>query len=700
MLRKDQRRRGKNRLSGARAMPLYLVIRSEKRLTSTTHSLPYLGAFSATSFISFYGHSLSPTLSCLSSLIYDGSLSLVSLIWFGYHSNFLCHLLLLSVAMSVLLLCGACNVPCGTVRAYKNHLRSNQHRANVGQSLQGYPCPGCHKLYSRSSEVKRHLDHDKCSGPRSQPIVETSHTLKHRLSVTSTDVTRKHQRTGSPNRADFNDLPQAPVLDRDSADEQHDSGTSADDSRSHTSNGVSAVADTQLLQDSSRSGYLPDEIIGLAVRDSYVYTMQTPEDARPRKSASRAATAEAATHIISEGTVDAMGYDIAESIVSLSVTEDVASFAHNARDSRKSSARKYAPTSRSHKTYTSSADTNSIGSLFGRSGVKVRLPGFMRSSQPSLLFRRQSSLLTNEMPAPMGERVDDELRWARRSPPPTEEAYRHRVYNGRKLIQDAAAGDYRSVYKTLLHLDVDINYDFKGGNAVWHACSKSHVKVLDAIVRAFTSTAFNKHLNVGLDMVSFRVTDQFGRLEFPTIGENKQDWEEFNSSVRVMIATVCCLCPKGLRPGTVCERVASGQLFSLDATKPECLWGDKLSQTTWPDLSQLLWRGAPRPFLESRGLNRIFLKSNEHVKTQAHKIYLRAAWPRTEYARLEESMLEIQKDMTNGALDREGWERYDSVAQELRRLRLDWNLIMEHIEDVRNTISWVEKYFAPIASRM
>jgi hypothetical protein len=119
MLRKDQRRRGKNRLSGARAMPLYLVIRSEKRLTSTTHSLPYLGAFSATSFISFYGHSLSPTLSCLSSLIYDGSLSLVSLIWFGYHSNFLCHLLLLSVAMSVLLLCGACNVPCGTVRAYK-----------------------------------------------------------------------------------------------------------------------------------------------------------------------------------------------------------------------------------------------------------------------------------------------------------------------------------------------------------------------------------------------------------------------------------------------------------------------------------------------------------------------------------------------------------------------------------------------------
>jgi hypothetical protein len=617
--------------------------------------------------------------------------------------------------MSVLLLCGACNVPCGTIRAYKNHLRSNQHRANVGQSLQGYPCPGCHKLYSRSSEVKRHLDHDKCSGPRSQPIVETSNTLKHRLSVTSTDVTRKHQRTRIPNRADFDDLPQAPVLDRDSPDEQHDIGISADGGYSHISNGVSALADPQLLQERSKSGIPPDEIIEVATRGTHVDTMETPElqslqeeepgvlgpwDARPRKAASRAATAGAATHTVPVGTVDAMGYDIAESIVSLSVTEDVTAFAPNARDSCRTSVRKYPPTSRSSKTYTSSTDTNSIGSLFGRSGQKIRMPGFMRSSQPSLVSRRESSLLTNEMPAPMGERVDDELRWARRSPPPREEAYRIREYNGRKLVQDAAAGDYRSVYNTLLYLDVDINYDFEDNNAVWHACSNRHVKVLDAIVRAFTSTAFNKHLHVGLDMVSFRVTDQFGCLGFPTIGENRQNWEDFNSSMRVMIATVCCLCPKGLRPGTVCERVASGQLFSLDVTRPECLWGDKLFQTTWPDLSQLLWRGAPRPFLESRGLNRIFLKSNEHVKTQAHKIYLRAAWPRTEYARLEESMLEIQKDMTDEALDRGGWERYDSVAQELRRLRLDWNLIMEQIEDVRNTVSWVEKDSARIASRV
>jgi hypothetical protein len=84
--------------------------------------------------------------------------------------------------------CEACDVRFGTERAHKIHLRSNKHRNNVGLPLQAYLCPNCHTLYSRWSEVRRHLDNDKCSGPESLLIAETTHDLKHRLAVASTEL--------------------------------------------------------------------------------------------------------------------------------------------------------------------------------------------------------------------------------------------------------------------------------------------------------------------------------------------------------------------------------------------------------------------------------------------------------------------------------------------------------------------------------
>jgi hypothetical protein len=580
---------------------------------------------------------------------------------------------------SFMFTCKTCNVPCGTPRAYQNHLRSNQHRDNIGLSPHTFPCPGCHKLLSRGSEVKRHLKNGRCSGSRLRLIARTTQSLKHRLSAGSTDVLWKHRRTRSPAQNPGDDLPDALVLDHDLAEIHADID--------FDENGVPITSKPRYIKDCVETHIFPYGFTDAATFDTGVNTTKTqdeqdlhepvdllPFQAHPRKATPPAAIAEEAADITLLGSVaEAIDHDIEESIKALSVTEEITTCARSGTESRINSFRMYSRSSRLRDSHPFSTYTNSIGSLFGRSGASIRVAEFMRSPARSFISGYRSSAFSNEMPAPMGERVDDELRWARES----QGEYRNldREINGRRLVRDAAEGDYQSVYDSLIFSNVDINYLPTSGNrrtAVGEAGFNGHVKVLDAIVRAFTLSAPHRHSHLCMSFLS-------GHHDYRVIPnlttKSRQEWDDFNSSLRVMIANVSCLCPEEVRPGTICERVASGQIFHLDAIKSGCLWGEKLLQTTWPNMSKLVWLPTvdmQREFLRSLELDGVFYKSEKvlPVCSPVPQEPRKASGKPEIEEDTRESHAPQNPDPTSSLLEHESFELETQTERRLRELGL------------------------------
>jgi hypothetical protein len=557
-------------------------------------------------------------------------------------------------------ICEACNKYCGTKRAYEKHQESNTHRTNVGLPPLRYPCPSCHTSFSRRNEVWRHVKESRCPGSKTEVGTGTSGAVKHRLSDVSSDIAWKRCRSKSPHADVSGDTPRVLSAQHDSADV--DIGVHADDGHSRISNGMPGVADHQLIQNSSEAQVL-SKIIEVSTCDTDVNDNETlkvqsswkPADLvtsedLPWEDTHQAVIAEDAKQTtLSKPLAETMDYDIAKSMKTLSVTEEITTRPWSGTKNRISSLRISHRSSRIRDSDWFSTYTNSVGSLFGHSGTSIGMPGFMRSSVRSLISGYRSSAFSNEMPAPMGERVDDELRWARESQ--VQHGLQIRENNGRTLVRDAAEGDYQSVYDSLMYSDVDINYlpacrDPR--TAVGEAVFNGHVKVLDAIVRAFTLTVPHKHSH--LRMAFLRDHLDYHLIRNPTTNDT-QGWRDLNRSLRIMIANVSCLCPEEVRSGTICERVASGQLSHPGATESECLWGDKLLQTTWPNMSRLVWLPtleSQREFLLSLELNGLFIKHDEHVKTQAHKSYLE----RKEHQRLQE-LLRQSESRNNENLKKE-----------------------------------------------
>jgi hypothetical protein len=602
--------------------------------------------------------------------------------------------------MTTPITCGYCKVTCRTDRPYKNHFRSNTHRENVGLQPQAFPCPNCHKLYSRSSEVKRHLDDDKCSGSRFQIIARTTQSLKHRLSIGSTDVPWKHRRIRSPDPDTGDTLPQALVANNDSADLQTQidfnvSGMPIDTWGMHIKARPHSIQEYPVLQIS------PKRITRVATCDADVkfvnitktldvQSLQAPVDLLPFEACPRgvtpsAAITVAATHTTSLETVaEAVDYDIAKSMKTLSLTEATATYARGGTETRINSFRSYPRSSHLHDSHLFSTHTNSVGSLFGYSGSNIRMPSFMRSSTHSFRSGGRSSAFSTEMPAPMGEYLDDGLRWAREGlhdGMDREHENWFRELNRQRLLRDTAEGDHpsdhpsvhQSVCEVLVHSPVapDLCYCHDADTlraAAREACCHSQVKVLDAIVRAFTSSAVEKYSELCMEFLSG--SHEYRFLDTTT---DEQGWHFFNSSLRIMIATVSCLCPQEIRPGTVCEQVASRQRFSADSSRSGCVWGDRLRHQTWPNMSTITSFSTVSlqlAFLRSLELDGCFVRRDEHVKTQAYASYMETTSRRKAYAGLLGEKLMAEEDLPY---------RYWSGASEDSRIR-GWLDIVKRIE--------------------
>jgi hypothetical protein len=650
------------------------------------------------------------------------------------------------LVMSENFFCVSCNVHCSTERAYKNHLRSNKHRDNVGLPPQRHPCPRCHKPYSRRSEVKRHLDEGKCAGSDLDSNTGASRALKHELSLSSDNMSQKFCRLISPDEKTTDEIFSSLDPEGDKVNfPKDDTGAIRSIQNQIKSRANHSVQEPHARRSEPGGHFLPEKLTMISTHDIEHRPMQlseadssirTTEPLVPETSEQtiipRGGTARAlgggVQNNVAEAVVKTLKNDLARSMsaLSLSVIDEVSIPPPNELDNNPISRRTntVAPSLRSLRLF--STGTDSKGSLFGHPEAGVRTPDFMRSSLRSLrrssrssvfstgtdskapLFghteaglrtpellqssvrslRRssRSSMFSIEMPAPMCERIDDELRWARESHRITDYTQELlRETNGLRLIRDAREGNHQSVYDNLMHSDVDINYCPASDvffNAASEAYLNDHVKVLIAIVRAFTSTATQKHSKLILGFLS---GDQGGLNVLDHMSDCSSEWYDFDYSLRIMIATVSCLCPQEVRSGTICERVALGQSYSLDAIKSECLWGDKLLRRAWPNMYE--YARSPtkilREFLRSLKLDGVFFKSNEHTKTQAHKIHVRAAFPSKEYARLEERKLEIGENLYSMAPDRE-YERYRLVNQELQRLRFDesWQQVMKETMDI------------------
>jgi hypothetical protein len=597
-------------------------------------------------------------------------------------------------------ICEACNKYCGTKRAYKKHQESDTHRTKVGLPPLRYPCPSCHTSFTRRNEIRRHVQESRCSGSKTEVDTGASGAVKHRLSDVSSDLAWKRCRSRSPHADVSDDTPRVLSAQHDSAGV--DISTHADGGHFRISDGMPGVADHQLVQNSSEAQVL-SKIIEVYTCDTDVNDNETPKVQSSRKPADldpsedwplkdapqAVITEDSKQTTLSKPLAETMDYDIAKSIRTLSVTEEITTNARSGTRNRISSLRISHRSSRLRDSDRLSTYANSVGSLFGHSGASIRMPSYMRSSVRSLLSGYRSSAFSNEMPAPMGEHIDDELRWARESQGKHDDQIRES--NGRTLVRDAAAGDYRSVYDNLMYSDVDINYLPSARNprtAVGEAVANGHVKVLDAIVRAFTLTVPRKHSH--LRMAFLRDHKYYHVIPNATT-EDTQEWDDLNSSLRVMIASVSCLCPEEARSGTICERVASGQRFHLGDTKSECLWGDKLLQTNWPNMSKLVSLPTlelQREFLRSLGLNGFFIKHDEHVKTQAHGAYLEVALCHKRYQRLQERKLKIQEDLQQSHAPQQpdpissllGHETFELESRRRQSLREQWLHITSELE--------------------
>jgi hypothetical protein len=532
------------------------------------------------------------------------------------------------------LLCKACNVQCNTERAYQNHLRSNRHRGAFGLPPHGYPCPGCRKLYSRLSEVQRHLETGKCSAPRSHVISEVA--MKHRLSSASADVACKRRRSRSPDRATNDASPQ--VLDTNPymAGVWFNNDLPASDECNQHANGVPSVA---TVQASSTSGLQLEGIIEVTTCDTGPQTAQTLEPKFSQNATgsldsemfcwndkSRTVVTEAKSQSIALETIaEDIDHDVIDSMRAITVTDSIPACVQSGTGTRATSFRTRLPSSSIRNSYRSSAKTDSLGSLFGHPAAGVRTPDFMRSSarssERSLLPDCRSSGFSVEMPAPLGELVDDELRWARNGGkrPHYGEVNRD---TGRQLMRNATHGNHIKVYESLMSTDAwfDIISLCSGcyyvSWAVQEAISHGHVKVLDAILEAFASISSRNRLQVKLWFL-----DDYDHLQW-----DEKVWRGCDRFLRVFVGTMSCLCPSSLRPDTVCERVALGQHCSADGSdevKSECEWGDKLRQPSWPSLSEfarLTTSKEKQEFFKSLGLAAVFVRPNEQEKTQAHQI--------------------------------------------------------------------------------
>ncbi|KAM0715568.1 hypothetical protein Q7P37_009066 [Cladosporium fusiforme] len=96
------------------------------------------------------------------------------------------------------LTCDICNVFCGQQRAFKAHLRTIEHAKNAGQPLpEQFPCPQCEKGFTRKAGVERHLRSGQCRGTPTPDTSSMSPCRKRSLNPEPLEKPTKHMRTDS-----------------------------------------------------------------------------------------------------------------------------------------------------------------------------------------------------------------------------------------------------------------------------------------------------------------------------------------------------------------------------------------------------------------------------------------------------------------------------------------------------------------------
>jgi hypothetical protein len=557
-------------------------------------------------------------------------------------------------------ICVACNEHCGTKRAYDKHQNSNTHRTNVGLPPLEYPCPSCHKTFSRQSEVKRHLANGKCSGRNPRVNAGASNAIKHGLSVSPADVAWKYRRTTSPAGDRF-----PGVLDarRDSANIRL--GTVGSDLGSVdqvAADGLLSTAPLQAMEESTKRSFSLKEALSARVYDVDIATPDTPETVSAHHGADSPSSAvvqpisslrnqqgylTAAVQTTMARTIAESGNALdrtalAESLDTLSYEEFKKWKSKSGQKVTEARAIAQRLPIRSFSLLSldpSSANPDSLDGLFGMRRMAARAHDSMESPMYWRPYEHQSA---------------------------TSVAERIRVSNGHKLVEHAANGHDREVYEILMYNDVDVNYSDEalhdGATAIMAAAVHGHVGVLDAILRALTSNTSANRLHIQLDVYQLVCVG----------GQNRKFLKALRGFVRVLVGTVSCLCPQEMRIGTLCEEVAR-RPFDAKATKSECCWGDKLRRSSWPDFSDLSlripdWRSV---------LPRTYTQPDEQSKIQAHRIRVQAEPPKPPHERtIPRSLLRMlalptivnggKTDDSDEGFDSDESDDSDNIGQRLR----------------------------------
>lgn len=184
-----------------------------------------------------------------------------------------------------------------------------------------------------------------------------------------------------------------------------------------------------------------------------------------------------------------------------------------------------------------------------------------------------------------------------------EVQYDFRENNGRRLVRHTAIGDRKTVTEILISKNVGINYSssdlYEGAPAIMVAATHGHIEIFDTTLKALVTSSplRNSHVRPqGKDMP--RVVKW--------LKSANTDFNHFRGFLRVLVATLSCLCPRNARVNTICEKLSLRQYFVTGVTKSECKWGDRLRDASWPALPQT-------------GIDFAFVKSDDVGKDNARR---------------------------------------------------------------------------------
>jgi hypothetical protein len=498
--------------------------------------------------------------------------------------------------MSAYFICEACNEHCGTKRAYDKHQESNTHRKLFGILPLEYPCPSCHNTFSRRSGVKRHLANGQCSGPNPRGNAGASNAIKHGRSVSPAAVACKHRRTTSPTGDHFPGVPDA----------RRDSATACliavspdlNDVDQVTAEDLPSTAPLQAKNGTTKRTFSLEEALAARTHDVDLTITKTPgtESAHEGAESPPSVVFQHTTTLQDEqGHLKAAAQATMAGMTNYGNVLDLIALAKSLE----------------------SMSFDEIKKMRLRSDQKITEARVIAQRSPIKPFIPHSF-------DPSSANPDSQNRFFAMHSQPYDslsaaaEAKRIRDSNGQKLVKHAANGHDREVYEILMYNDVDVNYSnpalHDGVPAAMIAAAYGHVKVLKAILRALTSDTSSNRVHIQLDIYEL----------ITAVGRSEEFLRGLKGFLRFAVGTVACLCPRDVRIGTICEQVAR-RPFDPSTGRSECCWGDKLRQSSWPDLPEFSRKGAwQEGFLQSLGIPTTFVRPDELSKKEAHRIRIEA----------------------------------------------------------------------------